>query len=109
MMSLMMRLLTIMMMIMMMMTVTVIRAESREPTTSATDPHTRLVKKREAEKPTETQRVTKTESIVSVKKGESDSNPGQRGLATGDSNFELRLPSFAEQPHRRPSRPNERP
>jgi len=40
MMSLMMRLLTIMMMIMMMMTVTVIRAESREPTTSATDPHT---------------------------------------------------------------------
>lgn len=53
--------------------------------------------------------MTKTESIVSVKKGESDLNPGQRDLATGDSNFELRLPSFAEPSHRRPSRPNERP
>ena len=52
--------------------------------------------------------MTKTESIVSVKKGESDSNQGQRDLATGDSNFELRLPSFADPPHRRP-RPNERP
>jgi len=40
MMSLMMRLLTIMMMMMIMVTVKVIRAESREPTTSASDPHT---------------------------------------------------------------------
>ena len=54
--------------------------------------------------------MTKTESIVSVKKGESDSNPAARDLNTGDSNFELRLPSFAEPPHRRPSgRPHERP
>ena len=53
--------------------------------------------------------MTKTESIVSVKKGESDSDQGHRDLNTGDSNFELRLPSFAEPPQRRPSgRPNER-
>ena len=53
--------------------------------------------------------MTKTESIVSVKKGESDKDQGHRDLNTGDSNFELRLPSFAEPPQRRPSgRPNER-